>query len=488
KWMNFINIHSIKFILFVGSLLFVFITFNNSNYLFKTDFLDDLNISRIEFIIYSLLFIFVIYIILFLIEKIENEKVFLIILIIVSFFLKFVWIVLIKTEPVSDFKLLLEAANSINLGNNEFIKNSSYFNSWSYQLGFVSYQAVLIYIFGFDIFILKFFNMIFATMTCIIIYLICKKNFNKKVGQSASILYAIYPAGIYMCSVLTNQILATFLFYFALYCSLFYYKKFAFLPIGVFIALANIIRPEGIIIILAVIIFIFFSKYDNSIFQNTLRNYFLKLRIIMLIIVVFFVVTKIFDFFIMYSDVSEYPLKNNEPLYKFVVGLNNNTTGHYSVNDTNHIFSIENKSLRKKELFNIIYLRLSNKHNLFNLFKDKFIIMWSDFDSSILFLDDNIFLTLKTKTILSISEKLFYTIVVLFSLISLAFFHTKNKTYYQSYQVFLLLIIGFIFVYELIEIQTRYRFVVIPSFFILSSVSLNIFVNFLKQNKLQLNK
>ncbi len=151
---------------------------------------------------------------------------------------------------------MLDAARNIAKGNYEF-NQSVYFTTWVYQLGFSFYESVIIRCFGDNIFILKLLNIFYSTGTVIFIYLIGAKVFNELAGRMAAFLYAFYIPNILYSSVLTNQHLATFLFYAAFYLIIkrFAHNKFSWLYIGLLLSLGNLMRPLGPIIIVGVFIY-----------------------------------------------------------------------------------------------------------------------------------------------------------------------------------------------------------------------------------------
>jgi hypothetical protein len=131
---------------------------------------------------------------------------------VIAFTLRLAFVLLFKTAPISDFWLLYRSGEEVVKGNFDFVKKAEYFLSWVYQIGFVTYQAFVIKIFGPGYLALKVLNTAFSTGICILIYLTGKRIFNEAAGRIAGLAYCFYPASIYMCTVLTNQILSAFLF------------------------------------------------------------------------------------------------------------------------------------------------------------------------------------------------------------------------------------------------------------------------------------
>ena len=93
----------------------------------------------------------------------------------------------------------------------------SYFQKWTYQLGFSFYESIVIFIFGESPRALKFLNILYSIGTVLVVYLAASKLFNELSGRMAGLISAFYIPSIIMCSVLTNQHLSTFFYFLALY-------------------------------------------------------------------------------------------------------------------------------------------------------------------------------------------------------------------------------------------------------------------------------
>jgi len=152
--------------------------------------------------------------IIFICLKFKLQK-FPIFLFIVSLVIRIIFNIIIKTPPVSDFDVLLNASRSL-LGGDTSFNNSTYFNLWAYQIGFVTYQTLLLKICN-SVFFLKIVNCIISSSICVLIYLISKEFVKEKSAQIVSIIYSFLVFTISYTSVLSNQHISTFLIYLSLY-------------------------------------------------------------------------------------------------------------------------------------------------------------------------------------------------------------------------------------------------------------------------------
>lgn len=209
-----------------------------------------------SFIIEGICITFLVIFLIAIASRYMNKTVFFISLIVLTLGVRLAWMLSVQTPVKSDFLVMLDAARNIAKGNYEF-NQSVYFTTWVYQLGFSFYESIVIRCFGDSIFTLKLLNIFYSTGTVIFIYLIGAKVFNELAGRMAAFLYAFYIPNILYSSVLTNQHLATFLFYAAFYLIIkrFAHNKFSWLYIGLLLSLGNLMRPLGPIIIVAVFIY-----------------------------------------------------------------------------------------------------------------------------------------------------------------------------------------------------------------------------------------
>ncbi|GGD10387.1 ArnT family glycosyltransferase [Pontibacillus salipaludis] len=399
----------------------------------------------------------------FVLNNFFSTKWFVITLLSGAFIARFIWIFNADTQIYSDFSMLYNGAVMASNGDFSFTENS-YFTKWVYQMGFVIYEAFVISLLGDHPFVLKFINVLVGTGTVGIIYLIGKSVFNELVGRVAGVLYAIYIPAIVMTSVLTNQYLATFLILSGIYLLVerFEKGKISWLWIGILFALGHIIRPIGPLVILAVGIFIMVVYVLKG------NNKFTSSGKLLGILGTFFFVQMIISQAFIGAGITDYPLENRDPLWKFVVGLNHETTGTYSRKDARILSSLEGDAKEEKQK-EMIEQRLSDKKEVFILAKDKFKLMWGDLDAAVNWSLYGIEAP-DTKPLLFKIEKAMFTIFFLFGTVALfALFKFKESEVNPGYLFLLLLIIGYAMIHLIIEIQTRYRFFIMPSLIIVQS-------------------
>ena len=133
---------------------------------------------------------------LFINKKFKLKK-FPIILFLIALFLRIIICLVVKTEPISDFKALLEASRSINVSDFSFL-NSTYFLTWAYQMGFVFYQSLLLKIFD-SVLFLKIVNCFITSSICVLIYYIAKEFIKEKYARVVSLFYCFFSIPFNFC-------------------------------------------------------------------------------------------------------------------------------------------------------------------------------------------------------------------------------------------------------------------------------------------------
>lgn len=461
--------------------IFIF-TFFTSMLLLSYVRMEINNLSSIEITFWVLLSVLSILAIAFLLNSFSKIT-YLIFLLLISLFLRLAWVFTIQTPLASDFSILYKTAVEIVNGSQNYL-NDFYFQKWSYQLGFSVYEAIIVNFFGPHTLPLKLFNVAFSIGITVIIYKIASNLFNEFTGRIAGFLYAIYIPSIVMTSVLTNQHLSTFLYFlgFALLIHFGLKSKKSWVFIGILFALGNIIRPLGSFILLAIGIYIILKGiFSGSL--KTFSSYFIKF---IGIIAVFFFVQQIIFYSLINIGIADKPLNNEDSLWKFVTGFNYETKGSYSAKDKDYLDQFALGDERNEKSKELIKERLSDKKKVALLIKHKIAYMWGGKDLSIHW---SLLRTDKTddfRNQLYKFEKILYMSMAIFGMAASAgLFLRKNINHKQI--LFMLLILGYGAIHVLIEVQTRYRYDMMPAVFIVQSYGVYVLSTFIikKQKSIQ---
>lgn len=409
------------------------------------------------------------------IRNLENRT-FLFLLIALAFSVRLVWILTINTPPATDFRAMYNGAVGIFYGDWLPIQRE-YFYSWPYQLGFTAYESFLLFLFGEGTSSIKFFNVLYGVGTVFFTYKIASLLFNELAGRIAGIFYAFYIPAIVMTSVLTNQYIAIFFFYWAFYLLIKngINHKWNWIFIGALLALGDIMRPLGTFILLAVSCYMFlaFLKKGRIHKERVVKKF------IGILVVFYFVHYLISASFIAWG-ITEYPLSNRNPLWKFVLGFNHETEGQYSVEDAEYVARYSLGTERNEVEKKLIKERLEDKSEVAVLLGKKFNNMWGIRDESIFWsMGHQKESAQDIHKVLYASERMMFLLLlfggIAYLLLSFRTEIDKRKAF------FLILILGYVLVHLLVEVQTKYRFFINPTLAIIASLG---FVTFFYHTKL----
>lgn len=396
------------------------------------------------------------------VRKVKIKR-FYLFLILFSLITKIGFVCLVKTPIMADFYFMLEASEKILVNDFSFL-NDIYFNTWGYQLVNVFYQSIPLRVFN-DVIILKILNSLYATIITVLIYLIVRKTTNENTGRVCSLLYAISIYPIYLNTVLGNQQLSLLLILTAIYIFLYKPENLKnIIVVGILIGLANLERPEGIIYILTIIGYLILTN-------DKLLSIVKKVVVLLLI---FFTVTKLPSIIMIETNVNKIGLKNNDPEWKFLTGFNYNTNGKYDSNDEIYF---RNPELERK----VIKERMMNFSKLPNLFYQKIKIQWlyDDLDQSFNVQSTKQFSN-KLMSIVVNYIKAINLVLIVLALYSFKRIKEKNKVIL----FFQINIIIYFIVYLLIEVHLRYYYNPQIAVFILSSLAISEILDYkCKKNK-----
>lgn len=388
-----------------------------------------------------------------------------IMLLIVSFLIRLVVIIVINFEQVFDFKTLLEASEMFAIGDYSF--NTWYhFSTWGYQTAFVVYQGVLLKLFH-SIFILKLLNIIYSSLIVYILYKLgLKISKNEKSARIVSLLYMIFPFYLFLNSVLLNSHLATLVSYIGIFFLLKEDAKYKdYLFGGLLIAFGNLIRPEGIIIVLTLLVYKLITLKKENVKKIVIS--------LLIFLSTYFIICNGASFLVKATNLNPSGLENKDPLWKFLLGFNYESCGYYVDEDTRFQVSkeVEINEIKRRALEDIPrtgklmvckvdrFWLSSGLENEMGSFNDKEFKM---FGITIKFS--------KIKDLAIVMNKGINIIVLALFLLGIV----VNRKKIKDEVLFLLIMILITFgVYLFIEIQPRYLYFIHVAVFALASLGLN---------------
>lgn len=422
--------------------------------------------------------------------KNSSTKVKVVFIFFMSFALRSVIARFFDAIPFSDFAVYLDSANSLASNNLAPLTTNLYYKNFPELFGFIIWESVLIKIFGYNLVALRLVNCFISALTCVLIYIIGKK-YNDKVGFVAAFVYAVYPSQILITSVFTNQHFATFLYLLAIV--LIQYKviysteiKLSFVwcsLIGVIIGIANIVRPIAPPILLAIIFYFLLNIVNALYFKNRSK---LKLNLITILIPIFFVITgKLYYMGIYNYGLTDEMFPSSDIRYKFAVGLNLETSGQYSNVIANEFWNGDDST--RERLFNeSINNIVSNPSSGIKLILNKINALFSKSDASFYWLTGQNKVELGSETLILDKfeeiyialDTIFISLLYSFATIGLFLIYKSKDISFSKLLVWIFL--GYVGAHCFIEIQSRYRYFLIPIITIFSAYGMTYIFNFVK--------
>ncbi len=347
-----------------------------------------------------------------------------------------------------------------------FITSLPYYSIWAYQFGFEWLISLIFRLFGrWDPVFGLVVNSFFAAGCTPALYAVVKEVRDKKAGICAALLFTLLPITINLSAVFTNQHVSLFFILMGLWLLLKRPDWLGGLLSGFCLAVAKVARADVSVYIAAIAVAIVLLKRSKKAF-----------------IALACCVIAYFGFFkaaeIIVSPLQPFGLGNNFPLYKFAVGLDEASSGRYSVRMQNEIFNNEtylaDHALRDAETMKLIKEELSiGPARLAKLFLAKIDIQWTNLYHSYEMLHDIVQQETVRTPIGSVTSKVIartvmqwddFSRMLLFAAAGLAGFvlGTKKRMHLGA-SVLILAFMAFSAIAFAIEVQYRYSYFVFPA-------------------------
>lgn len=387
------------------------------------------------------------------------------------FALALCFILWLDSQPVQDFATMHSAAAQLASGSHGYLDNIYFFN-WAYQSAFVAYEALVIALFGTSLLPLQLLNAVWMAGTNVLIYAIAKRVLPEKAAMTAGILYCLYPAPLFLAGVLTNQHLSVFLLYNSLYILLSRpVTPLRALGAGALIALGNAMRPIGVIVMLAAVLWLLVRALHRSELRCAVHG--------ICVAASYFLVGAALSGLIVASGINPEGLSNNQPMWKFVVGLNQNSSGSWNRADYETYLSLPTDEAHTA-MTQAVQERLSvGPAKLAGLAWRKSAVMWAGNEDlywgfghldqeapAIAGLSWN-----SIQLLLGSFDKGIYLLAFALALFGLLVC-LRGKEDCGPFLPLVLLLCGYCTVHLIVEVQSRYRYFLMPCIFILAGIAI----------------
>ena len=235
--------------------------------------------------------------------------------------------VLVISPPiVSDFGALYDAAEGLTHGDRSAM-DTAYFLLWAYQTPFVLFEAAILTVWN-DPMAIKLVNVLLSSGTVVLMYRILRAYVRPAAAETASLAACVFPFFVTLPAVLTNQIPSLFFLVLAVWLLISpdteRLRIWRFPLAGLAAAVGNLMRPEGLIVLVALAAWALFKLLS----EPSLRKRVLAGMLALLL--VYFAVGKGADLAVRASGLNIHGTANEYPGWKFVCGLNYSGGGGYS--------------------------------------------------------------------------------------------------------------------------------------------------------------
>lgn len=414
-------------------------------------------------------------------KYLSSEKHFAIGLFVSALVIRFAYALVVNVPPISDFKLMLDAAQMINSGDYSY-NEWQYFIDWSYQLGFVGYQALVLKIVA-SVKAIQLLNCLYMAITSVLVYDIGRRIFGSRTGRIAGILHLTYLPLIYYAPVLSNQHIATVFYYLFIWFLLkeTELSKRNAVFAGISLALGQVFRPLGVVFILALLLYVFYRigrmKWKSA-------------QSLIILGVIYVITFQVVLLVIGGTGISENGLANNDPYWKFVPGLNQQYFGRYNPIDNDMYLSNPNAEARQVIEKEIIKERLLISPIEMAKFQVvKIGSFWGDYENSIFGLHHlsekqyNIYYTWysfdQVFDVFKHMEKVLYILAFVGGILTVS----KIRVYDERSRYLAYVLSFYMGVHLFIEVSVRYRYVMMGIILILGAKGISEMLHIIKSKR-----
>ena len=240
--------------------------------------------------------------------------------------------------------------------------------------------------------------------------------------------------------------------------------------------LGNVIRPEGIVILTTLIVFLIITLKKKEIKTQLLKSIFIFLG--------YYLTVTLCSIILVVTNISPIGLSNKDSLWKFVLGFNHETVGMYDVNDewalgnqTEEMNLIKERTIGSIEKLPILFVK---KIRNFWFSSD---IYWSNNyleNNQVNVLGHEVNGTNINEILINYNTTIYY---FMYCLLFLGLYKSEKVEKNNLIKFLTILICVYIGVYLLIEIMPRYAYLPQVALFILSGLGIEYLLNLMEERK-----
>ena len=406
---------------------------------------------------------------LFIIKKQISTKWKIILILLLGFILRGLWLLNINTAPISDFRVMYETAQDLLSGDTGAFWGSGYLGRFPHLTIMSLYMAFMIKIFPVNNLIaMKICNLLFGVLTIYLIYLLAKEIFNsKKLGLYAASLASFFPPLVTFVGILCTENIAIPFYLLSVYLFILVVKnkksKYYLILSGIALSIGNLFRMVATIMVIAFAMYLIIYTKDK-LFEKVKK---IGLYLIPYLLVLFIVSTTLQGI-----GITEFPLwKGSEPKITSVLkGTNIENLGRWNEEDASIVnkydYDYDKINEASKEII-IERLTTTNPFKLAGFYVVKFAMQWSigDFEGAYLSKLDMPEDAVKINVSLWIIEAIYAVVMIL---VFLGLINRRKNNKDSEINLLYLILCGYGAMYLLTEAQGRYSLIIAWAFIIMS--------------------
>ena len=404
-------------------------------------------------------------------SKTLNNRSKIIIILIWGAILRILWLINVKSVPVSDFNTMYQTAKAVLKGDYGMMWGTGYIARFPHLTVMIMYMALMLKLFSNAILAMKIVNLVMGIVTIYLIYLILDETFEKKYyGIIGALIASVFPPLVTYTGVLCTENIAIPFYLGSIYVFLISCKRKVhpamFILSGVLLSIGNLFRMVAPVMVIAYVMYIII--YTDTKIKNKIIN-------ILMIVISFGLVLVIASSTLKAFKVTEYNLwRGAEPSTTLILkGTNIKHDGRWNLDDAQipekYNFNYDEIDNACKE---IIYNRLTTTppSELLRFYIKKYSNQWAEGDLSGVFWSQ---LNVPNKDILinfnnggRFAIQFMYLIVMI--LVFIGLFNKKRFKKKSEINLFYIAFCGYGLSYLFIEMQSRYSYIVCWLFIILA--------------------
>ena len=407
-------------------------------------------------------------------------------ILICGFILRGLWLLNVKSIPISDFSVIYECGQEFLNGNTGMFWGHSYIARFPHLTIMVLYMALMIKIFPTNnIVMMKLVNLGLSILTIYIIYLIVKEIFNSnKKGIYAVALATVFPPLVTYTGVFCTENIAIPLYLFSVYIFILVLRgkknKYYLILSGLSLSLGNLFRMVAVIIIIAYAMYILIYSKDKIA---------TKIRNITLYTIPYFILLFLVSFTLQNLKITEFPLwKGSEPkITSILKGSNLESNGRWNEEDAAIVeeYNYDYEKIQDASL-EIIKERLTKTPplELLKFYIIKIALQWNEGDFG------GVYWTklgvpegdIKLDVSLEVLQIVYLSVMIL---IFIGLFNRKNNKESKEINLLYIILCGYGVMYIVTESQGRYAYIISWVFIVLAVEGINFILNKFKISNIE---